>query len=492
MDSSDSISRRRFLRQTCGAMSSIPAVSTLLNLRLANYAAADTLVAGAEAKTLVAIHLPGGMDGYNLLIPRDDIRYANYLASRTNLAVGRRAPNEEPAVNPTYRSPMIELEEEGGATNGDLYGVNPGCSEIAEMFNGTGPFSGGRRLSFVSNVGSLIRPLTLAEFNTGLVGLDIPVGITGHARQSEQWQTTLPQGTVDLNGWLGRAGDLVQSAYNRDQTSMNLSVAGNNLLQIGNDTRPFTYSSSTPLGLTGVNEDDQTNPLSLKNLMHRRLMSQGSENYLDDTFSEISNFSLDQQLTLKASIDSFDESTLVVPFPATPTGRQLKDALVLIATREAQGLCRQSLFVTSGSWDNHFDLPEPFYEGMRDLSEAISAFQQNLDALGLADSVISFTTSEFARTLRSTGAGSDHAWGGPQMIFGGPIEAGKVFGRYPDLTLDSNDDIGRGGRILPSSSCDEYFADMLRWFGITEDNLSIVLPNYGNFSHLPNLDYLKV
>ena len=70
MDSSNSISRRSFLRQTCGAMSSIPAVSTLLNMRLANYAAADTLAAGAEAKTLVAIHLPGGMDGYNLLMPR--------------------------------------------------------------------------------------------------------------------------------------------------------------------------------------------------------------------------------------------------------------------------------------------------------------------------------------------------------------------------------------------------------------------------------------
>jgi len=425
MDSFNSISRRRALRQTCGAMSSIPAVSTLLNMRLANYAAADTLVTGAEAKTLVAIHLPGGMDGYNLLMPRDDARYADYAASRSNLAVGRRAPGEEPVANPTYRSPMIELDEVGGGGNGELYGVNPGCSEIAEMFNGTGAFSGGRRLSFVSNVGSLIRPLTLAQYHGGLAGVDIPIGVAGHARQSEQWQTTLPQGTVDLNGWLGRAGDLVQNAYNRDQTSMNLSVAGNNLLQIGNDTSPFTYSSSTPLGLSGVNEDDPTNPLSMKNLMHKRLMSQGSANYVDDTFSEISNFSLDQQLTLKASIDSFDESTLAVPFPATNTGRQLKDALILIATREAQGLCRQSLFVTSGSWDNHFDLPEPFYVEMRGLSEAIGAFQQNLDALGLADSVISFTTSEFARTLRSTGAGSDHAWGGPQMVFGGPIDSGS-------------------------------------------------------------------
>ena len=472
-------------------MSSIPAVSTLLNMRLANYAAADTLAAGAEAKTLVAIHLPGGMDGYNLLMPRDDARYANYLASRTNLAVGRRAPDEEPVANPTYRSPMIDLEEVGGGANGELYGVNPGCSEIAEMFNGTGAFAGGRRLSFVSNVGSLIRPLSISQYNAGLPGIDIPVGVAGHARQSEQWQTTLPQGTVDLNGWLGRAGDLVQAAYNRDQTSMNLSVSGNNLLQVGNDTRPFTYSSFSPLGLTGVNEDDPMNPLAMKNLMHRRLMEQGSENYVDDTFSELSNFSLDQQLTLKTSIDSFDESSLVAPFPATNTGRQFKDALVLIATREAQGLRRQSLFLTSGSWDNHFDLPEPFFVGMRGLSEAMSAFQQNLDALGLADSVISFTTSEFARTLRSTGAGSDHAWGGPQMIFGGPIDSGKVLGRFPDLTLDSDDDIGRGGRMLPSSSCDEYFADMLRWFGITEDNMDIVLPNYGNFDHLPNLGYLK-
>ena len=77
------------------------------------------------------------------------------------------------------------------------------------------------------------------------------------------------------------------------------------------------------------------------------------------------------------------------------------------------------------------------------------------------------------------------------MIFGGPIEPGRVFGRFPDLTLDSGDDIGRGGRILPSSSCDQYFVEMLRWFGLDEDKVDIVLPNYTRFRDLPDLNYLR-
>jgi len=73
------------------------------------------------------------------------------------------------------------------------------------------------------------------------------------------------------------------------------------------------------------------------------------------------------------------------------------------------------------------------------------------------------------------------------MIFGGPIEPGKVFDRFPSLVLDGQDDTGRGGRILPSRSCDEYFADMLTWFGLDNNMLDLVLPNYSNF-RIPGRD----
>ena len=118
---------------------------------------------------------------------------------------------------------------------------------------------------------------------------------------------------------------------------------------------------------------------------------------------------------------------------------------------------------------------------LADLDEAIGAYQQALEMLGLHSDVITFTASDFGRTLRSNGSGTDHAWGGNAMVFGGPVDGGKIFGSYPDLTLDGPNDVGQGGRLLPSTSADLYFAEMLRWFGVSAGNMPYVLPNIANF-----------
>jgi uncharacterized protein (DUF1501 family) len=67
------------------------------------------------------------------------------------------------------------------------------------------------------------------------------------------------------------------------------------------------------------------------------------------------------------------------------------------------------------------------------------------------------------------------------MVFGGKVDGGKIYGTYPGLALDGPDDVGRGGRLLPSLSADVYFAELLRWFGVSAGNMSYVLPNIANF-----------
>ena len=148
-----------------------------------------------------------------------------------------------------------------------------------------------------------------------------------------------------------------------------------------------------------------------------------------------------------------------------------------------------------GGWDHHSELLDTQQGMLTTLDTAIGAFQQALEALGLANDVITFTASDFGRTLRSNGRGSDHAWGGNGMVFGGPVDGGKLFGTYPSLALDGPNDVGRGGRFLPSTSLDLFFAEMLRWFGVPNNSLSYVLPNITNFynvaSTLPPLGFVK-
>jgi hypothetical protein len=107
-----------------------------------------------------------------------------------------------------------------------------------------------------------------------------------------------------------------------------------------------------------------------------------------------------------------------------------------------------------------------------------------LENLGLADGVITYTASDFGRTLRTNGRGSDHAWGGNQMILGGPVDGGKFFGTWPSLAIGGPQDVGFGGRMLPTTSVDELYYGLLRWFGVTTADMPYILPNISNFLNI--------
>ncbi|MEM1294989.1 MAG: hypothetical protein AAGH89_06455 [Verrucomicrobiota bacterium] len=74
------------------------------------------------------------------------------------------------------------------------------------------------------------------------------------------------------------------------------------------------------------------------------------------------------------------------------------------------------------------------------------------------------------------------------------IEAGKIYGTFPDIRLAENggaDDIGNGGRILPTTSTDKFFSEMATWFGVTSGDMATVLPNLSKFSTEPSLGFIS-
>jgi uncharacterized protein (DUF1501 family) len=114
------------------------------------------------------------------------------------------------------------------------------------------------------------------------------------------------------------------------------------------------------------------------------------------------------------------------------------------------------------------------------------SFYKATEQLGIADKVTTFTASDFGRTLSSNGDGSDHGWGSHHMVMGGAVDGGKFWGKAPDLSsinnaLDGPDSVGQG-RLLPSTSVDEFAAALARWMGVGESELATVLPNYSKFS----------
>ena len=56
----------------------------------------------------------------------------------------------------------------------------------------------------------------------------------------------------------------------------------------------------------------------------------------------------------------------------------------------------------------------------------------------------------------------------------------RIYGQYPSLYDDNPVDVGRG-RLIPTTSADEYFAELALWLGVSKTDLPLVLPNIGNF-----------
>ncbi|MGJ8723587.1 MAG: DUF1501 domain-containing protein [Roseibacillus sp.] len=464
-------SRRQFLRQApCAALGSVTALNLLANLRFARSAAADGLPAGSPPKSLVVLFLHGGQDSFNQLVPTGS-RYSHYAAARTSLAI----PEEE----------LLPLDQLADG-DGQSYGLHPNIPGIAELFNGTGAFAGKRRLAFVTNAGALVEPTTLSEYQNRSTAL--PQGLFSHIDQIKHWQTSVPQGQKDITGWAGRAIECIRQSTGDSIVPASLSVAGTNILQTGPNKGPFAFrpngASILPQGLDGSSPDQYQN---LRANAFRDLVSQSHAHVLEEGLANRTKDALESQ-------NAFQEAYEQHPLPPEaaaffenqpPLATELGATLRGIIARETLGHPRQTFYLQAGGWDHHVELLNTHSRMLGDVSQSLHAYQQAIEELGLADSVLTLVVSEFGRTLRSNGRGSDHAWGGNLMALGGSVRAGRIHGQYPSMEQMGDQfgplDLGLGGRFLPTLSTDEVVAEALRWFGLSDTSLLDVLPNLSRF-----------
>ena len=158
--------------------------------------------------------------------------------------------------------------------------------------------------------------------------------------------------------------------------------------------------------------------------------------------------------------------------------------------RAALGMQRQIFLVGLGGFDTHDTQLVDQDELLRDLSIGVKAFYDCMAStqIAAANDVTLFTASDFGRTLTSNGDGSDHAWGGLQLVVGGAVRGAALYGDYPLLEVGSAQDVG-GGRFIPTVSADQYAATLATWFGVADADLAAVAPSIGNFTQR-NLGFL--
>ena len=212
----------------------------------------------------------------------------------------------------------------------------------------------------------------------------------------------------------------------------------------------------------------------------RTLITQARTHVLENEYTRIVNRSISSQGTLASALGS---GTSVDSY-FTDTGtlsKQLKMVARLIAARNTLGLKRQVFLVSLGGFDTHDGLLAKQPPLLAQVASALTGFQAAIDSLGLAPNVTAFTASDFGRTLTSNGDGSDHGWGSTHFVLGGAVSGAAYYGTPPQLVLNGPDDVGQG-RLLPSTAVDQYAATLARWFGVSDSELPLVMPNITNYA----------
>ena len=450
------VGRRDFLRRS--AFASITAGSPFAaNLGLIGAAAAQSQ---GDYKALVCIFLQGGNDQSNLVMPASGAEYLGYYKARPLIAIPSRS--------------ILPLSPIGWG--GPQIGLSPAAAPLQTLFQQ-------QHCAVLANVGTLVEPITKDQWNRGRATVPVPKQLFSHADQQGAWQTGVPDRT-SATGWLGRVGDLTAPSFNATSPmSICVSLAGNNLIQTGARTLQYQLTVDGTVRIDALDKLDGSAVAG--QALRQVLTAPSSGNLFEQHYASTAVRSINVEAALSTALDAVRVRT---PFPSGPLADQLAMVAKVIAARQAMGQGRQIFFVSSGGWDFHEDLVRQQALRLKDLSGALSAFYAATVEMGVSQSVTSFTASDFGRTLLSNGRGADHGWGSHHFIVGGAVNGGRIYGQPPMPVIGGPEDAGQG-RLIPTTSVDEYAATLATWFGVGAGDLSTVLPNIGRFA-TPNLGFM--
>jgi len=442
-------SRRAFLQRASVLSMAGAAAPWALNLAAMSEAAAAT---ATDYKALVCVFLYGGNDYANTLVPYDQASYDAYYRMRPAVAYLRSE------LDPFRLDPTVALP------GGRQYALAPELSPLFKLF------ATDKKLGVLLNVGTLTRPTFKSDF-TGK-SLDLPPKLFSHNDQQSYWQSAAqPEGASA--GWGGRMGDKLMGGNVGSSVFTCVNVTGNAVFLSGQSAVQYQVSTAGPVVLAAGPGNPLFGSQSCADALVKLITAERSQ-VLEKEYNVITDRALKSGAVLGSALASGPAIATVFPTDNT-LAAQLKMVARMISTADAIKVKRQVFFVALGGFDTHDGLKTDHPPLLTAVADAMAAFQAAMVELKVDKQVTAFTASDFGRTLTAND-GSDHGWGSMHFMLGGAVNGGRYYGVAPSVANDDNDNVGQG-RLLPSTSVDQYAATLGKWFGVSDTDLLDVLPN---------------
>jgi uncharacterized protein (DUF1501 family) len=484
--------RREFLRKLAGSFAAGSAAALLPQIALMPKAAAADRGTGYRA--LVCIYLNGANDSFNWLMPRDSESAGSHY-DRYRLA---RGGVYGPSNTIGLAHAFADILPINPSNLSSTFGLHPACGDFtagAQAHSGLQSLFNTGKAAFVCNAGTLINPISKTQYNAGGAK---PAQLFSHNDQALQWQIGMSTNSTQSRfGWGGRVAKVVAPTPLANGLSPAISVAGSTRFLLGDAITPYQIASN------GVNLIDNYTATANSNFQTQRRAL--LNDLLDDTYAQPftkeyasimrRSLSVGEDLSVKLAAAGGTVNTIF------PTGNTLADQLKMVArlikvSKNDLSAQRQVYFVNYGSFDLHdgmFIAGQPVASTghgalMTELNQAMGAFWTALNEIGAQNEVTSFTMSDFARTLTGNGNGSDHAWGGNLVLMGGAVQGNKMYGSYPNLIVNNDDDVNKDwsfsrGQYIPTTAVDQVAATLAKWMGVTDTlAMDTIFPNLGSFA----------
>ncbi len=383
--------RRTFLSRTIPAAVGLPALLNGFSFTAfgAGHNELSALLAGNTATdhVLVLVQLQGGNDGLNMVVPLDV--YSNYYNARTNVAIPQ--------------SKVLRL------SGTDKSGLHPAMTDLQNMYNDG-------KMNVIQSV-----------------GYDNPN--FSHFQSRDIWMsgdTTTVRANRVKSGWVGRYLQEEFTGYPDDFP--NPAMPDPLAIQISNvptlDCQGNIYSM-------GLSITDPENVYTFDNPFHDFPLTAAPANKELNYIRVITEKTKIYSDIIRAA---YRGSNTLGDYPSD---NSLADQLKIVARLIKGGLKTRVYTVSVGGFDTHkrqvnaSDTTTGLHARlMKNVSTAISAFQNDLELMQLDDRVLGMTFSEFGRRIKSNASlGTDHGAAAPVIMFGKHVKNG-ILGASPDIPSD--------------------------------------------------------